>query len=173
MVSFNNRVKQFIFCCFCKMFKKKYEDVIYIVECSVLIRITFVFLQTIADKNESLHECERILRFGFGVLKVPEPAFITQDKAHFDFFILMFIRSTIYMTVLFFNFCTKNSSLWQHLCTFNFLKHTISFIHKTLFKCSRVFPYISMTYWKSLTYRKILLRTSEYLYTIFYLNQNP
>ena len=38
IVSFDNRVKRYIFCCLCKIFKENYDDVIDIDECSVVIR---------------------------------------------------------------------------------------------------------------------------------------
>ena len=40
IVSFDNRVKRYIFCCLCKIFKENYDDVIDIDECSVVIRLT-------------------------------------------------------------------------------------------------------------------------------------
>jgi hypothetical protein len=39
IVSFNNRVKRYIYGCFCKMFDEKYENVVDIDECTVIIRM--------------------------------------------------------------------------------------------------------------------------------------
>jgi len=49
-----------------------------------------------------MSEIEEFLIFPF--LQVPaDPVFGTPDKAHFDFFIFMFIRSTMYMSVISFS----------------------------------------------------------------------
>ena len=39
IVSFDNRVKRYVYCCFCKIFNEKYEDLVDIDECSVIIRM--------------------------------------------------------------------------------------------------------------------------------------
>jgi hypothetical protein len=39
IVSFDNRVKRYIYACCCKLFNEIYEDVIDIDECSVIIRL--------------------------------------------------------------------------------------------------------------------------------------
>ena len=39
IVSFENRVKRYVYGCFCKLFNEKYENVIDIDECSVVIRM--------------------------------------------------------------------------------------------------------------------------------------
>ena len=39
IVSFDNRVKRYIYACCCKIFNESYEDVIDIDECSVIIRL--------------------------------------------------------------------------------------------------------------------------------------
>jgi hypothetical protein len=39
IVSFDNRVKRFIYCCLCKIYNEKYENVVAIDECSVVVRL--------------------------------------------------------------------------------------------------------------------------------------
>ena len=39
IVSFDNRVKRFIYCSLCKIYKEKYENVVALDECSVVVRL--------------------------------------------------------------------------------------------------------------------------------------